>query len=204
MKFLCTLIIFSLTAAPLSGQEDNPEPNKSEPEENIDVKKEFDEDGNIIKYDSSYSWTWSSDDFMDEKMRQEFQEKMDQLREEMEVFSDEFISGFQWDDRFLEGFDEFHKDFKMQFNDSLFSGDHFDRFFENHDFEFHGFNFDGNNFEVMPFDKEKIEEIEKRMKDLFDGKFDERIRKFIEEHQQEIDDIKYQIRESIPNHRKAI
>jgi hypothetical protein len=56
----------------------------------------------------------------------------------------------------------------------------------------------------MPFDKEKFEEIEKRMKDLFEGEFDERIRKFIEEHKKEIDEIKYQIRESIPKHRKAI
>jgi len=204
MNFRYTLIIFNLAIAPLFGQDNKQDENKPAPEEKIDIKKEFDEDGNITKYDSSYSWTWSGDDFMDEEMRREIQQKLDQLRKEMEVFSDEFISRFQWDDKFFEGFDDFHKDFKMEFDDSLFFKGHFDSLLDNHDFDFHGFNFDGNNFEIMPFDKEKIEEIEKRMKDLFDGKFDERIRKFIEEHQQEIDDIKYQIRESVPKHRKAI
>jgi hypothetical protein len=204
MKALYTLTFFAVAIAPIFGQDPDPDPNRHEPEEKVDVKREFDEDGNIIKYDSTYSWSWSGEDFMDEEMRRKFQDKMDQLREEMEMFSDEFISGFHWDDKFLEGFEEFHKDFKMQFNDSLFNKEHFERFFDHNDFKFHGFNFDGNNLEAMPFDKEKMEEIEKRMKDLFDGKFDERIRKFIEDHKQEIDEIKYQIRESIPKHRKAI
>ena len=31
------------------------------PDEHINVNKEFDEKGNVIKYDSTYSWSWSSD-----------------------------------------------------------------------------------------------------------------------------------------------
>ena len=37
--------------------------NKSEskPDVHINVNREFDEKGNVIKYDSTYSWSWSSD-----------------------------------------------------------------------------------------------------------------------------------------------
>jgi hypothetical protein len=204
MKVAYTLIIFCLTISPIFCQDDNPDSTTNEPDEKIDVKKEFDEDGNIIKYDSSYSWSWLGDDFMDDEMLQIFQEKMHELQERMELFEDEFSSKFHFDEDFLKEFEEYHKDFKINFDDSTFCRDHFEEFFNNRDFEFHGFNFDGNNFEIMPFDKEKIEEIEKRMQDLFNGEFDERIRKFIEEHKDEIDEIKYQIRESIPEKRKAI
>jgi len=191
--------------APVFSQKKNADSeNINQPEEKIDVKKEYDKKGNIIKYDSSFSWHWSEDGVMDEEMLQKFHEKMDQLQEKMEVFGDEIISGFHFDEDFLKGFEEIHKDFKMNFNDSVFQKDHFEEFFNNQDFDFHGFNFDANNIEVMPFNKEKIEEIEKRMQDLFNGEFDERIRKFIEEHKGEIDEIKYQIRESIPKTRKAI
>jgi hypothetical protein len=92
----------------------------------------------------------------------------------------------------------------MKFKDSLFIDDHFKKFFHEDQFKLHSFKFNDENFEEMPFDKEKMDELQKRMKDLFNGEYDERIRKFIEEHKSEIDEIRYQIRESIPNRRKAI
>lgn len=35
--------------------------NESKPDVHINVNREFDKDGNITKYDSTYTWSWSSD-----------------------------------------------------------------------------------------------------------------------------------------------
>ena len=205
MKTVYTFFAFLFVVSISHSQEDQPvTTDDNEPEVKIDVKKEFDEDGNVIIFDSSYTWQWSDHGVFDEETLKKFEEKMGKLHEDMKLWDEDFFSGFHFDDDMLKSFREFHKDLKFNFNDSIFYNDQWEDFFNEDHFQFHGFNFDGNNLEVMPFDKDRIEELEKRMKDLFDGEFDERIRKFIEEHKDEIDEIRYQIQESIPKHRKAI
>jgi hypothetical protein len=176
----------------------------TEPKVQIDVKKEYDEEGNLSRYDSSYSWIWSDKGLLDEEALKKFEEKMKNLQDEMRVFGDDPVSGLHFDDDFFKNFQKFHKDFEFEFNDSAFYEDHIGKLFDDYQFKIHGFNFNGENFELMPLDNEKMKELEKRMEDLLNGEFDERIRKFIEEHRDEIDEIKDQIRETIPKHRKAI
>lgn len=55
MKQLATtLIIFSFASLSVFAQ-------KNTPEEKSIVNKEFDENGNLLKYDSTYVWQWNSD-----------------------------------------------------------------------------------------------------------------------------------------------
>ena len=65
MRYL--LIISMITGMTLTGsgvQAQDTEPGlKREPDEKWDVKKEYDEHGNLIYYDSSYSRTWKHFDF---------------------------------------------------------------------------------------------------------------------------------------------
>jgi len=205
MKAIHTFLIFLIGIFTAYSQENKTDPTHvNEDEVKIDIQKEYDDEADMTKYDSSYSWHWSDEGWPDEDILEKMEDKMNQLREEMETFGDEFISGFHLDNKMMDTFKELHKDFKFNFNDSTFNGDQLDAFFRNEHFDFQGFNFDDNNIEIMPFDKEKVEELEKRMKDLFNEKYDDRIRKFIDEHKDEIDEIRYQIRESIPKTRKAI
>lgn len=58
--FLCSFIILN----PLFGQT-NEEQNPDKPEVRINIEKEFDEQGNIIVCDSTYSWFWSGKEIAD-------------------------------------------------------------------------------------------------------------------------------------------
>lgn len=54
MSMLCFLIMLS----PVFAQEFS-HPDISQPGVHYDVKKEYDKDGNLTRYDSAYSWYWS-------------------------------------------------------------------------------------------------------------------------------------------------
>ena len=157
----------------------------------------------MIRLDSTYTWSWSNKDEYNEEMFKQFEEKMEALKDNMGMW-DDGIFDLHFDNDTLKNLWDFPGDLNFGVKDSIFYNDQWDDLFKNDRFQFHGFNFDGNNFDIMPFDKEKIDELEKWMKDLKNGAFDERIKKFIEEHKDEIDQIKYDIRESIPKNRKAI
>jgi len=194
--------VFSIT---VFGQDkDQNSSDSKESEVKTETKKEYDEDGNLIRYDSVYTWKWNDNGVFNEKFLENFEDNFDQFHEKWEDFGEEFMSKFYLDDEAMEKFKDMQEDFKFDFKDSARFNDHFEKFFEDDQFQLHGFNFNGENLDEMPFDKEKMDEMHKRMKDLLNGEFDERIKKFIEEHRNEIDEIKYQIIESIPNRRKAI
>ncbi|PIP53842.1 MAG: hypothetical protein COS14_02440 [Bacteroidetes bacterium CG02_land_8_20_14_3_00_31_25] len=55
-----TFIFFSpcLQAQTIDSSEQN---KNNQPDVHINVNREFDKNGNIIRYDSTYSWSWSSD-----------------------------------------------------------------------------------------------------------------------------------------------
>jgi hypothetical protein len=205
MKFLSIISIILLYSISVFSQTEETDPSESqEPQVKTETRKEFDEDGNLTRYDSVYTWQWSGSGELNEEFLKKFEKNLGQFRENWEGFGEEFMSGFYLDDEIIENFRDMQKDFELKFGDSLFLDEHFKKFLDKDQFKLHGFNFNGENLEEMPFDKEKMDEMHKRMKDLFDGEFDERIKKFIEEHKSEIDEIRYQIRESIPNRRKAI
>lgn len=73
---LCLLGFFILLS-PVFAQEDEHQ-QKNEPKVHYDVKKEYDKDGNLTGYDSTYSWQWSGEgwnmpaDSMLEQLNQHF------------------------------------------------------------------------------------------------------------------------------------
>lgn len=156
LSIICVILLFSVSV--FSQDIDQKQSENKEPQVKTETRKEFDEDGNLSRYDSVYTWHWSGTGELSEELLKKFEKNFDQ----------------------------------------------FEKFFHEDQLKLHGFNFNEENLEEMPFDKEKMDELHKRMKDLFNGEYDERIRKFIEEHKSEIDEIRYQIRESIPNRKKAI
>jgi len=58
--FVCSFIVLS----PVLAQE-NEDKSRNDPDVQIDVKKEYDEQGNVIGYDSTYSWYWHGQHFDD-------------------------------------------------------------------------------------------------------------------------------------------
>ncbi len=205
MRSTGIFFIISIFSISVFGQNiDQNSSDRKEPEVKTETKKEYDEDGNLIRYDSVYTWKWNDHDVFNEEFFENFEDNFGQFHEKWEDFGEEFMSKFYLDDKAIEKFKDLQEDFNFNFKDSALFNDHFEKFFEDDQLQLHGFNFNGENLDEMPFDKEKMDEMQKRIKDLLNGEFDERIKKFIEEHRNEIDEIKYQIRESIPNRRKAI
>jgi len=209
LSIICAILLFSISV--FSQDDDQEQSDNKEPQVKTETRKEFDEDGNLTRYDSVHTRQWSGTEELSDEFLKKFEKNFDRFREDWEGFGDEFMSGFYLDDEMIAHFRD--GDFELKFRDSLFLDEHFNKFFHEDQFEKffhedqfkpHGFNFNGENLEEMPFDKEKMDELQKRMEDLFNGEYDERIRKFIEKHKSEIDEIRYQIRESIPNRRKAI
>jgi len=205
MKSFGIFLVGTIFSIVVYGQhDDQSRKDEKDPETKAETRKEYDEEDNLTQYDSAYSWHWSGEGVFNEEFLEEFEKRFNHFHENMEGFQDEFMSRFRFDDDWPDHFKELQKDFEFNFKDSAIYHDHFEKFFHDDQNNLHGFNLDGENFEIMPFDKEKMDEMQKRMKNLLNGEFDERIRKFIEEHKHEIDEIRYQIRESIPNRRKAI
>lgn len=101
---------------------------KNLPKKNIDVKREYDKDGNLIRYDSTYVYSWSSDStyhFMPDsvflnfsdihEMRKEMQERMQHFFKRDTSVNKSFHHPFFSDDFFDKDF--FDKDFfDPQFN----------------------------------------------------------------------------------------
>lgn len=79
------------------------------PDENITVNKEYDEYGNLIKYDSIYSYSYSSNG----KLNDSLQKQLEQHFKQHSIFSDSFFNdffngtdfqSFNSDDFFYQGF----------------------------------------------------------------------------------------------------
>ena len=59
----CLVTVAMIAPAYTKAQQENVEPKKqNEPKVHIDVNKEYDKNGNVIRYDSTYSWSWSNFD----------------------------------------------------------------------------------------------------------------------------------------------
>lgn len=100
--------------------------------------------------------------------------------------------------------EDFFKRFEFMPGDSASSRKHMERFPKKIPFELFEFDFDGLDFGHIPMDNDKLEELNKSIEDFFNNKFEERIQEFIEKHKNQLDEIRYEIYESIPRHGKAI
>jgi hypothetical protein len=213
--FLCSFIILN----PLFGQEkDDSEPIK--PEIKIDVNKEYDEHGNIIGYDSTYSWYWSgkaNSTLNFDSIFKHFQDDFDHWgdcykRSHFEPFGHFHHPGWRWNDI----------DSSLSSNlDYFFDEEFMDRFnFHNKNFPFNDstiisfFDFEGFDQKFNPDeylnDRELFEKFDKNREDYLD-----RFRKYHEEHQKLIEkyfgeplkkndpDIKYDQNKFSPKNKKV-
>ncbi|MCD4732463.1 MAG: hypothetical protein K8R74_17810 [Bacteroidales bacterium] len=198
--FLCSFIILN----PLFGQEKEDQ-NSNKPEVKIDVQKEFDEQGNVIAYDSSYSWYWSGKEISSlnlDSIFESFHEDFDHWgksfkRNHIEPFSHFHHPGWQWNDidsSLYSSLDQiFDEDFEEYFN---FKYEHFPF----HDSTIASF------FDFEGFDQK----FRENQKDYLD-----RLKKYHEEHQQLIEkyfgqpfkendqDIKYDQNKYSPKNEKV-
>lgn len=55
------IILFALTACSYAQKQKNPN-TENQPKVHINVNKQFDENGNVVRYDSTYSWSWTNMD----------------------------------------------------------------------------------------------------------------------------------------------
>lgn len=91
-------------------QQENVTPQKqNEPKVQINVNRELDENGNVVRYDSTYSWSWSSTDTTGMGTQFQFKQSFGNDPFGNEIFSDSFIPGFNdslFADPFMQKFDE--------------------------------------------------------------------------------------------------
>ncbi|MEZ5197366.1 MAG: hypothetical protein R2764_13505 [Bacteroidales bacterium] len=105
---------FFIVLSPVLAQDDV---NQNKPEVKIDIKKEFDDMGNIIFFDSVYSWSWNGHDFPVGKLDSLFES----LNHGLENF--DFSNRFHFHDFPLDSvnisyfnFEDFQKRFDENFN----------------------------------------------------------------------------------------
>lgn len=170
--FLCSFIILN----PLFGQEKEDQ-NSNKPEVKIDVQKEFDEQGNVIGYDSTYSWYWSGKEITNmnfDSIFESFHEDFDHWgdcfkRNHFEPFGHFYHPGWQWNDldsSLYSGLDQiFDKEFMDRFN------------FQTEHFPFHDSTI-ASFFDFEGFDQK----FRKNQKDYLN-----RLKEYHEEHQQLIE-----------------
>ena len=162
-RILFTVLMLTTGFAFAQAQE---KPTK--PEEKSIVNKEYDEDGNLIKYDSTFVWSWSGDSAFqfDFPINGFFSGKdfpgFDELMMDS-VFSNPFNNHFFNFEPFAN--EEFFKQFEQQFPDSIFSN-HFE-FFGDSSFVF-PFDFEnsfGNDFFSKDFEQ-LHKELQQRLGDM--------------------------------------
>ncbi len=115
MKTLVPFFILMMMVSLACAQEQQ---QNKKPDEQIKVDKEYDENGNLIRYDSTYVWSWSSDTAMTGM-------DMEEMRKEMENFFGSGFHGMMPDSSIL-GDDPFHDLQERFFPDGTHMFHHFD------------------------------------------------------------------------------
>lgn len=151
-----------------------------QPKTEINVQKEMDEEGNIIRMDSVYKWSWSGS-FDTDSMMTEFEKYFD--------FS--FPHDFTFDFKLPE-IDV--PDIRFQFNDSLWMHKDLDEFLRDFEASFQDFHIYVDPFEKWggeeAFRKHieenlKFEELEDNIRKHFDHEeFDKKIDEMMEKHRE--------------------
>lgn len=127
MKNLILVLLILITGFSVA----NAQQKQSKPEEKTIVNKEFDENGNLVKYDSTFVWSWSGDSAF-----------------QFDFPMNGFFSGKNFPD-----FDEMFADsvFANHFNHPFFDFKQFGQQFPDSAFSQH-FEFFGDSAFVFPFD----------------------------------------------------
>ncbi|TNJ42440.1 hypothetical protein KFZ70_14800 [Tamlana fucoidanivorans] len=106
MPLFCLLLFFNC-----SGQnKDSKAKNGNSPDENISVNKEYDEHGNLIKYDSIYSYSYSSNGKTPDSLKLKFQKHFNSHSFFNDAFFDDFFqkdsisNHFDYENFFYDGF----------------------------------------------------------------------------------------------------
>ena len=123
--FLSLLLLTGITGcnaqrAPKDGDRENADTVKVQPDVNIKVNKEYDENGNLIRYDSTYTYIYSNIDGNVQLQDSVFNEFMQHFNEHFGLSEDPFFNNFFFNDSLLK-YDFYKKDFFH------------DRFLENRD-----------------------------------------------------------------------
>ncbi|MCB4797796.1 hypothetical protein [Neotamlana laminarinivorans] len=107
MKTLKVIPILCLLCFSCSAQEkqQNKSDSQLKPNENVQVNKEYDEFGNLIKYDSIYSYSYSSGNKINDSLKLQFQQHF----KNHSIFSDSFFDDFFKTDSITGSFN--HKNF---------------------------------------------------------------------------------------------
>ena len=155
MKRIFLFILISIVGFSFANAQDK----KAEPQEKSIVNKEYDENGNLIKYDSTFVWSWSGDStFQFDFPKNDFFSGKD-FPGFGEMFSDSAFAN-----HFNHPFFDF-KQFENQFPDSAFSK-HFE-FFNDSSFVFpfdFGAGFD-NDFFSKDFEQ-LHEQLQRQLGDM--------------------------------------
>jgi len=180
---LLCLASFFVVLSPLLGQTDR-DTTQNDPEVKIDIKKYYDEDGNLIGHDSSYSWLWSG------------------IGKKSFVFDSLFDQFKKHSGNFDHLWNEDHFNFSQTIPDSLWhrfqNSEHFspmdhmfsDKWFENLNFP-HLENLNWENFhqpDSSDISYFKHEHWEHLFDDEFKDKFNNQHRDFEENYQQYFDE----------------
>lgn len=114
MKTLKLLLLFCLLFFNCSGQDNSQQKTKEStvtPDENITVNKEYDEFGNLKRYDSIYSYSYSSNGKLSDSLKLQFQQHFNNHSLFNNSFFDDFFEkdsisggGFYPDNFFQKGF----------------------------------------------------------------------------------------------------
>lgn len=113
---LALSVVFLVTIVaqnPKSNKTQNAQQDKNKPKEDIRVNREYDEKGNLIKFDSVYSYSYSSDSTLKDF---DFKNFSDPFGMNMKFFNDSAFNQF-----FMKDFDSFFSDSFMQNRDSMIS-----------------------------------------------------------------------------------
>lgn len=102
MKTLQLIPLFCLLFFNCSGQnkQKQAEDSKIKPDESITVNKEYDEFGNLTRYDSIYSYSYSSNGKLSDSLKLKFQKHFNNHS----IFDDDFFEDFFGKDSITGGF----------------------------------------------------------------------------------------------------
>jgi len=98
------------TGAPKKGPENKNDTIKVQPDVNIKVNKEYDENGNLIRYDSTYTYIYSNMDGNIQLQDSVFNDFMQHFNEHFGIKDDPFFNDLFFPDSLLQ-FDFYKKDF---------------------------------------------------------------------------------------------
>lgn len=157
------LILILLLSIPSFSQNQK---TKKQPNENVKVNKEYDEEGNLIRYDSTYVYTWSSDSSMQlhpdssifvqpdfDMIKKQMQEHMNSFFKTDSISGNHFGYPFDLD----EFFDDEFLDRHFFYHDSISNAPSSKNFFNN---------FDEMMREHMKFRNEYMQKMHKNMDSL--------------------------------------